>query len=401
MHDPLGWIKAELDALREQDLLRQRRRSLPLAGGWCELDGRRLRNFAGNDYLDLAHDPRVVAAAAAALAEGGASATASALVVGRTVWHDALELRLAKFLGKEAAILFPTGYAANLGTIAALVGPGDVVLCDRLNHSSLVDGCRLSGARVRLYRHDDLVRLERGLEKASAARRKLIVSDGLFSMDGDCPAIPILCDCAERHGAALMIDEAHTIGVFGHRGRGVAAAQGVAERVPVLMGTLSKGLGSLGGFVAGSQELVDWLWNSSRTQMFSTALPPSACAAALAALDIVEAEPERRDALREREAELRAGLKSLYESRPDTPAQRLTLELLEAGRGQIVVAVMESAAETIRVADELAARGYLVAAIRPPTVPRGTSRLRISLMSCHTEQDIAGLLEALSTVLSA
>lgn len=270
----LPWIAAELAALSDAGLQRRRRELRLLSDGWCEIDGRRVCNFAGNDYLGLAHDPRVISAAEAALQEYGVGTGASALVCGRTKWHAKLERTLAEFEGQPAAVLFPTGMAANIGTVAALVGDQDVVFCDRFNHASLVDGCRLSGAKLRVYRHDDLDGLSRHLAQAAGHRRRWIVTDSVFSMDGDLAPLPAVCDLAERFDAALIVDEAHATGVFGEQGRGVCEVMNVEHRVAVRVGTLSKALGTLGGFVAGSEALIAYLWNSARTQMFSTALPP-------------------------------------------------------------------------------------------------------------------------------
>src|SRR5579872_2513741 len=294
---PLDWIDDELGMLETGNLLRRRREVTALACGRCAIDGRELLNFASNDYLDLAHDPRVIAAAREALDSGSVGAGASALVSGRSVWHKSLEERLARFEGQPAAVLFPTGYAANVGTICPLAGSEDVIFSDRLNHASLIDGCRLSGARVHVYRHDDLARLESELGKETSARRRLIVTDSVFSMDGDLAPLGELCDLADRFDALLVIDEAHATGVFGKLGRGVAELCGVESRNIVCIGTLSKAIGAQGGFVAGPQPLVDWLWNRARTQMFSTALPPAVCAAATAAIGIIESEPGRREHL--------------------------------------------------------------------------------------------------------
>src|SRR5579872_285325 len=305
MHPPLGWIDSELEALERAGLRRSRREAVPLANSRVRIDGRELVNFASNDYLNLAREPRVVAAAAAALETDGAGATASALICGRTARHVALEERLARFERQPAAILFPTGYAANVGTICALADSDDAIFSDRLNHASLIDGCRLSHARLCVYRHDDLSGLEKELRDCPRVRRRLIVTDSVFSMDGTLAPLRELCDLAERFDAMLVIDEAHATGVFGDCGRGVAELQAVEERVAVRTGTLSKALGALGGFVAGPQNLIDWLWNRARTQIFSTALPPSICAAASEAIRLIEAEPERRQRLLRLSAELR------------------------------------------------------------------------------------------------
>lgn len=384
MPDPLYWLSGELEALCEAGLLRRRRRVTPLADGWCEIDGRRLRNFASNNYLNLTHDPRVIEAARNALAQFGTGAGASALVTGRTDWHVRLEERLADFEGEEAAVLFPTGYAANVGTITALVGREDAVFSDRLNHASLIDGCRLSRARLHVYPHGDVDMLERELKKAGDVRRRLIVSDSLFSMDGDAAPLPLLCELAEGYEAALLIDEAHATGVFGDHGRGLAEALNVAERMTVRVGTLSKAVGALGGFVAGSQQLVHWLWNRARPQIFSTALPPAVCAAATAAINVIEAEPWRRERLR-------------------TLSDRLRTRISQAGFpiatgciGPVVPVILDEPETAVSAAARLEDGGFLVAAIRPPTVPPGTSRLRISLTCAHTEGDVDALVACLA-----
>lgn len=388
MSRSIPWLADELRRISEQGLLRLRQQVSPLPGGWCLVNGRRLRNFSSNDYLSLAHDPRVIAAARYALEQSGAGATASALVSGRSAWHVCLEERLAAFEEQEAALLFPTGYAANAGTIAALAGPGDTVFCDRMNHASLVDGCRLSGARLRVFRHDDLSRLERELRKAEDAPRRLIVTDALFSMDGDAAPLPELCELSERYDAPLLVDEAHGTGVFGRHGRGVAEWLGVEDRVAVRVGTLSKAVGALGGFVAGPRELIDFLWNRARPQMFSTALPPAVCAAASATVELIEQEPERREHL----LALSAFLRSRLAERGIAP--------LPGSIGPIIPVVLQTPEAAVRAASALEDRGVLVAAIRPPTVPEGTSRLRITLNAAHTREDVDVLVEALSTVLS-
>jgi 8-amino-7-oxononanoate synthase len=386
MAAPLDWIAHELQGLAEQGLVRRRRVVTRLPDGWCAVDGRRVRNFASNDYLNLAQDPRVMAAAEQALQAAGVGAGSSALVSGHTEWHAALEERLARFEGQPAAVLFPTGYAANVGTIAALVGKDDSVFSDRLNHASLVDGCRLSGARLRIYRHQELEGLERELRKESGPGRRLIVTDSVFSMDGDLAPLPELCDLAERFGAMLLVDEAHGTGVFGSGGRGVCELQGVEHRVTVRVGTLSKAVGSIGGFVAGSRELVNWLWNRARTQIYSTALPAAACAAAAMALDIIESEPERRARLLANSATFRGMLSAT------------SIETVPNSTGPIVPVVLHTPDRALAIAERLEEQGYLVGAIRPPTVPEGTSRLRITLSSAHSRADIATLAEQLGTL---
>lgn len=379
-------LSAELTVLREESLLRPRRTVTSLRDGWCEIDGRRLRDFASNDYLNLAHDPRLSQAAIAACEEAGVGARASALISGRSPWHARLERRLAEFEASEACLLFPTGYAANLGTLSALLQPGDWVFSDRLNHASLIDGCRLSGARLRVYRHDNLRRLERSLARLPHdGARRFLVTDAVFSMDGDVAPLQDLCTLAETHDAAVIVDEAHGTGVLGNRGRGVCELLRVEHRVAVRVGTLSKALGCLGGFVAGSQTLIDWLWNQARSQFFSTALPPAVCAAACTAIDIVDSEPERRHHLQQLSRELRS---RLVECGFDTQLQDwspiVPVRLGDPSRTRAIAAALEQA-------------GFLIGCIRPPTVPRGTSRLRISLSAAHRTADLEALTSAIVT----
>lgn len=370
------WLDLGLQRLRDEGLWRDVRTIKSLPDGWCEVDGRRVRNLSSNDYLNLAHDPRVVAAAKEALDEAGVGAGASALVSGRSPWHERLEKVIREFEGTEAALLFPSGYAANVGTVSALVSDQDVVFCDRLNHASLVDGCRMSGARLRVYRHDRLNALERELRKSLGSDRRWIVTDAVFSMDGDLAPLVELCDLAERFDARVIVDEAHGTGVFGANGRGVCEHFGVEDRVAVRIGTLSKAVGTLGGFVACSNSVRDWLWHSARTQVFSTALPPVVCAAAAKSIDLIRDEPQRRRHLHALSAELRGRL-----------AERLSSE----GEGPIVPIRVEHPEATQKIAAELLEAGFLVGAIRPPTVPHGTSRLRICLTAACDEHEASRL----------
>ena len=354
----------------EEGLQRVRRTVIPGENGRDQIDGRSLWNFGTNDYLGLARDPRVVAAATEALSKYGAGARASPVVVGRTGIHEELEARLAEFEGTAAALVFPSGYAANTGVIAALVGAEDVVFCDRLNHASLVDGCRLSGARLRVFPHRDVNALENDLQKQkSQSRRRLIVTDSVFSMDGDWAPLKDLCDLADRYEAIVLVDEAHATGLYGPHGRGLAEHFGVEDRC-LRIGTLSKALGSQGGFLAGDRDLIDGLWNRGRTQMFSTALTPAACGAVVAALRIIREEPQRREDLLQRCRDFTNGLRT---------AGVLPSDYAPEEFGPIVPIPIGSAERALEKAAQLAERGYLVPAIRPPTVPRDSSRLRVSL----------------------
>ncbi len=415
---PFPWMPHELETLATAGLRRGRRVVRPLPGGACEIGMRRLWNFASNDYLGLAADSRLVDSAKTALSDAGVGSRASALVTGRTEWHAQLEQSLARFEGQEAAMLFPTGYAANVGTIAALVEDDDVVFCDRLNHASLIDGCRLSGAKLRVFRHTELDTLERELSKASGFRRRLIVTDAVFSMDGDVVPLCELCDLAERFDAEVLVDEAHGTGVFGEHGRGVCEHLAVENRVSVRVGTLSKAIGTLGGFVAGPQTLIDWLWNKARPQVFSTALPPAICAAATAAIEIIQDEPELRAKLWRncefvrRELMKGSGVFFRSDERPlSTGSQKDDQErgadlkktpdpVAWCGNlvGPIIPIVMGDPEAAVAAQQRLEERGFLVAAIRPPTVPQGTSRLRISLSAAHDEAALQNLVDALREV---
>jgi 8-amino-7-oxononanoate synthase len=309
-------------------------------------------------------------------------------VTGHGESHRRLEAALAEFKGAEAALVFSSGFAANAGTIAALVDRGDTVFGDELNHASLIDGCRLSRAEVQVYPHRDVAALEELLRSSSAARRRLIVTDSVFSMDGDLAPLTELAELADRYDAMLMVDEAHATGIFGAHGRGLAEALGVESRVDVSVGTLSKALGSVGGFISGRKALIEWLVNRARTYVFSTALPAAACAAALAGLEIVRQEPGRREQLLKRVEYLRRQLSDQG-------------WLVGASASQIIPVVVGSEARALSLGAQLQAAGLLVPAIRPPSVPPGKSLLRISVSSAHTVPMIDSLLAALASQASA
>jgi len=381
----LDWIAGELAALEEKGL----RRSLePLAtaqGPVVEVGGRRLVNLCSNDYLALAADPRLMRAAAEAALREGAGSGAARLVAGDLPIHGRLERSLAELKGTEAALLFSSGYHANAGVVGALVGRDDAVFSDELNHASIIDGCQLSRATVLRYRHKDVDELGR-LLAATQARRKLVVTDAVFGMDGDAAPLPEIVDLCERHGAMLYLDEAHSTGVLGDTGAGLAEATGLTARVDAIMGTLGKALGSFGAFVAGSRPLADWLTSRARTFVFTTALPPSACGAALAAVEIARTDVERRRHLRALALRMKEGLSRLGFDVQDVIAPIFPVVLGEE----------RPALEASRMMRE---RGFFVRAIRPPTVPRGTSRLRVSLTAGHDEGQVDGFLAALAEVL--
>jgi 8-amino-7-oxononanoate synthase len=386
MSDPLHWLDAALADLDQRGLRRTlAERASPQRGNEIVLNGRKLVNFGSNDYLGLASDPRVIAAAKAAVDRYGWGSGASPLITGRSELHAELERKLAEFEGTEAALFFPSGYAANVGTICALVGKGDTIFSDADNHASIIDGCRLSGATIHIYRWPGWVKeLEKLIKKQQPAGRILIVSDSLFSMHGGFASLTGLITIAEEHNAILMLDEAHATGVIGEHGRGLCELLKAESRVQVRVGTLSKGLGGIGGFVAGSQQLIDWLSNRARPYFFSTALPAAVAAAGLKALEIAHSEPDRRRRLR-------------------TLADQLKAKLWGAniecgGDAQIIPIFLRDPRRTMAAAAALRERGFLVPGIRPPSVPEGLSLLRISLTSLHTEEQIVGLGAALTEI---
>jgi 8-amino-7-oxononanoate synthase len=347
-----------------------------------QVDGERLINFGSNDYLGLAADPRLLDAATAAMAKQGFGSGASPLVTGRTDAQAELERALAHFEQTEAALVFPSGFAANLGAVTSLAGRGDVVFSDAKNHASLIDACRLSRADVQVYRHTDLAHLRALLSSAARYRRRFLVTDALFSMDGDVAPLIELVELADQFHAILIVDEAHSTGVFGAGGRGVCEALEVEHLVPVRVGTLSKALGSIGGFVVGERRLIEWLFNRARSFVFSTALPAACHEASRAALRIVQDEPERRAELLRCAARVRAALAEQGWS-------------IGASTSQIVPIALGDPQRTIEMADRLRGQGLLVPGIRPPTVPVGQSLLRISLSWAHSQEDLDHLLSAL------
>ncbi|WP_223642574.1 8-amino-7-oxononanoate synthase [Corallococcus sp. EGB] len=377
------WAREDLEALSARGL---RRALEPLdspQGAEVRLGDERLVNFSSNDYLGLAASPAVRAAAASALERYGVGTGASRLVVGDMVPHQRLEARLARFERAEAVRLFNSGYAANTGILPALVGPGDAVFSDALNHASLVDGCRLSRARVVVYPHSDVAALTHALAQ-TPARRKLVVTDSVFSMDGDVAPLRELVAACEAHGAALMVDEAHATGVLGARGAGLCEALGVEERVDLRMGTLSKALGGLGAYVATSRAVADLLVSRARPFVYSTALPAALCAAAERAVDLVEHDPVPRERLWGHIRRFTEGLRAL-----GLPAEP---------RSAIFPVILGEPSRALDAAGRLREAGLLVKAIRPPTVPDGTSRLRFCLSAAHTTGHIDLALEALRRV---
>lgn len=390
MTSPLDWLDDALAGLARDHLLRRLRHHGSGADPWIDLDTpagpHRVLHLCSNGYLGLATHPQVVEAAAAAAHRWGAGTGSARLVTGAQRPHRDLEDTLAAWKQVEAVRLFSSGYLANLGVVTALAGRGDTIVSDELNHASIIDACRLSGAQVRVYRHADVAHADALL--ADAPGRRLLVTDGVFSMDGDLAPLPGLCEAAERHGAAVVVDDAHGSGVLGPDGRGTVAALGCEGRVHAIVATLSKALGSTGGYVAGSRQLVDWLTNRARGFVFDTAVGAPAVAAAHAAVEIVRSEPERR-------------------ARVVSHARRLADAVRAAGwdvpvpEAAIVPVLIGGNDAAVRAMERLLADDVLAVAIRPPTVPDGTARLRATLMATHTDADVDHAIRAFGAALQA
>jgi 8-amino-7-oxononanoate synthase len=373
-----AWARAELAELGQRGLLRTLEPLASPQGAVVRIGGQSLVNFSSNDYLGLAADPRVARAFVAGLERWGVGAGASRLVVGDTEAHRRLEARLAAFEGTEAALVFNGGYPANLGLVQALVGRGDLVVSDALNHASLVDGCRLSRAEVAVVPHGDVDAVARALSR-DGFRRKLVVTEAVFSMDGDLAPLGDLAGVCARADAALLVDEAHATGVLGARGSGLCEAIGV--RPDVRMGTLGKALGGFGAYAATSRAVADLLVNRARSVVFSTTLPPALCEALVVAIDILETDPELRPRLWRNVRRFVDGLRRLrFAAEP---------------RSAIVPVILGTPERAVRASAFLRERGLLVKPIRPPTVPEGTSRLRFALSAAHTEAHVDRALQAL------
>jgi len=374
----------ELAALEQKGLRRVLRPLSNRRGARVREGDRVLVDFSSNDYLGLASHPEVAEAAARALVEAGTGAAAARLIAGHHELHAKLEQRLAQFLGTERALLFPAGYMANVGAIPSLVDRNDGIYSDVLNHASLIDGCRLSRAEVHRIPHGDPAALEQALARTGERyRRRLVVVEGLYSMDGDLYPLDALVRLAERYDAWVYLDDAHAVGVLGPNGRGTVEHWGVQADIPILVGTLGKAFGTAGAFVAGSATLIDFLTNRARAFVYTTGTPPALAAATLAALEVLVREPERRARVRANARALRTGLAALGRSVPG-PSD-----------GHIVPLVLGSSEAVMAAGSALRDAGFLVGAVRPPTVPAGRGRLRITLSAAHTGEDIEALLDSL------
>lgn len=380
-----AFIQAELERLKQAGLYRNLRKVEGEQGPTLILDGKEVLNFSSNNYLGLANHPALREAAKEAIDRYGCGSGASRLISGNMTLHEELEEKIAELKGTEAALVFNSGFQANVGILSTLVGEGDVIFSDALNHASIIDGCRLSRAKTVVYPHCDLGRLESGLKEAPSNGQRLIVTETLFSMDGNEPALAEIVDLAERYEAMVMVDEAHATGVFGPNGAGVVAMMGLGKRISVQMGTLGKALGGFGAYVAGSQALRELLINRCRSFIFTTSLPPAVLAMAIAALDLLNREPQRRLALWHNCRTLKEGLKRLGFS-------------LGQSQSQIQPLIIGDAEKCMAFSERLLQKGVFAQGIRPPSVPLGTSRLRITLMATHTHEQLHHALRAFEEV---
>ena len=374
-------------AARQQEKLYRQRFTLDTAQGpLVQLKGHEYLNFSSNDYLGLANHPSVISAFQSSAEQYGVGAGASHLVVGHQQPHEQLEVALAAFTGRDRALLFSSGYMANLGVLKALLAKDDVIIQDKLNHASLIDGGLASGAQLLRYRHNDLDHLEQLLTKSAIAdrgARKILAVDGVFSMDGDIAPLDTLADICNKHDVALMVDDAHGFGVLGEQGAGCSEHFGLdQQRLPIIMGTLGKAFGVSGAFVAGSHEMIETLIQFSRTYIYTTALPPACASAALQSLSIIKEQPERRQHLQDLIVYFRKAINDLdFNVLPSTTA--------------IQPIIIGDSEKTLALSQALLNAGLLVTAIRPPTVPMGTARLRITLTAAHSFSQIDQLIDVL------
>ncbi len=371
----MRFLADELNKLQGQNLLRKTRCFDGPQSPYTTIEGKRCLLLSSNNYLGLTEHPEVKEAAKREIDRWGSGAGGARLTTGGYALQETFEKEIATFKKTAAALLFSSGYAANLGIIQALTGNEDLIISDRLNHASIVDGARLSKAKVKVYKHGDTVHLEEILKESSGYRRRLIVTDGVFSMDGDLAPLPRIVDLAKRYNAMLMVDDAHGTGVFGRDGTGSVGHFGLEGKIQIQMGTLSKALGSAGAYVAGSESLINYLKNKARSFIFSTAPTPGAIGAARAALKIIQNNPGLRERLWENVRYLRCGLDRLGYKVP-------------AHESPIIPVFIGDAGKTMVLAKELQNEGVFAPGIRPPTVPRGMSRIRVTVMATHTSADL-------------
>jgi len=375
----------EIQDLEQKGLRRRLRKVEGSQGRRLTIDGKELLNLCSNNYLGLADDPRLKRAMIACIEKDGVGSGASRLVCGNMSMHEALEKKLEEFKGTEAALVFSTGYMANVGAISSLLSREDVIFADKLNHASIIDGILLSGAEFKRYAHNDMNSLEESLKKTEGFKKRAIITDSVFSMDGDCAPLKEIVHLAQKYDCTVMVDEAHAIGVFGKKGCGLVEHLGLENKIDIQMGTLSKAAGSFGAYVCGKKILIDFLINKARSFIYTTALPPAVCAASLEALKIIEGEPQRRKQLWENTKYFKVEL------------ERLGFDTMNS-KSPIIPLLIKDSKLAVDFSKELFDKGILVQAIRPPTVPANTARLRVTVMATHTREDLDFTLKKFSAV---
>lgn len=383
--DPLAYLAAELDTLRRQGLYRPLRILQDRQQATSHFDGRKAVNLSSNNYLGLTTHPKLIERAIAAIREYGVGSGSVRTIAGTMAIHMELERRLATFKKTEAAVVFQSGFAANAGTVSAILGKGDVIVSDELNHASVIDGCRLSKATIKIFPHKDVAAARRIVEGVPKTRRKLLITGGVFSMDGDLGAVPELCDLAEEFDCIMMVDDAHASGVFGRNGRGTIDHFGVHGRVDIQSGTLSKAIGALGGYVAGTRTLIDFLYHRARPFLFSTSQPPSVAATCLAAIDILEHEPHIIDRLWENARFFKAGLQELGFN---TGASESPITPVIVGEGSLAM----------KLSDRLFDEGVFAQGFAYPIVARGRARVRTIATAAHTREELQFALDRFNAV---
>ncbi|MFJ8266707.1 8-amino-7-oxononanoate synthase [Peribacillus asahii] len=369
------YLNQELQQIREQGLFRTLRRMDAASDPETVLEGKKILLFSSNNYLGLANDSRMKEKAIEAIKQFGTGSGGSRLTTGNLSLHEQLERDIASFKGKEASLVFSSGFLANVGIISTLMKQGDVILSDSLNHASIIDGCRLSKADTVIYNHVDMNDLEKKLQSVTSYQRRLIVTDGVFSMDGNIAPLPAIVSLAKKYGAMVMVDDAHSTGILGKTGAGTAEHFGLTHQIDLLMGTLSKSIGAEGGYVAASQSLIQYLRNKARTFIFQTALSPSVVAASIEGIRIIREERERSVRLLENAEFLRNGLKKSGFTLVD-------------GSTPILAVLIGSAQDAVHFSKRLEEEGIFAPAIRPPTIPEGMSRIRLTIMATHRQEQL-------------
>jgi len=379
------FLKNELDKLESQDLKRSLRQIKGSQGSTVIINDTEVLNFCSNNYLGLADDLRLADAANDCIRKQGIGAGASRLVCGNMSVHEELEKRIADFKGTKRCLVFATGYMANVGIISSLFNRDDMIFTDKLNHASIVDGIILSRANFKRYAHNDMESLEELLRANTGYKKKCIITDAIFSMDGDIAPLDKIVQLAQKYECLVMVDEAHSIGVMGKNGRGLVEHFGLEENIDIQMGTLSKAVGCFGAYVCGSKELIEFLINKARSFIYTTALPPAVAAAAMKSIDIISEEPQLRNHLWDSTNYLRAGLKLMG------------LDTMKS-RTPICPVLIKDPKVTVEMSKRLLERNILVSAIRPPTVPQGAARLRLTTTAQHTEEDVNYVLDNIQEV---